>query len=70
MTDVIQRAFNAGEVSEDYWNRNDLEWFNRSLRVCKNFIPTASGTLINRQGLKYFGNIVFKPKTFSAFAKR
>ena len=69
MTDIIQRAFDVGEVSEEYWLRNDLEWFNRSVRSCKNFIPTPGGVLINRGGTKYIGTLDFKPSLFTTLSK-
>lgn len=64
MTDVIQRSFGVGEVAPDYWIRNDLEAFGRSVRSCKNFIPTAAGSLINRSGLKYIAELSAAPDIF------
>ena len=63
MSDVIQRAFNAGEVAEEYWLRNDLEWFNRSVRSLVNFIPLSGGALVRRPGTIKKYELPFKPIT-------
>lgn len=52
MTNVrsLARAFNAGEVTPEFYGRLDDAKFQAGLAVCRNFITTPHGPVFNRGG--------------------
>lgn len=50
---IIQRAFNGGEVTPEFWGRTDDGKYFTGLAVCRNFIPLPHGPTWNRAGFAF-----------------
>ena len=48
-----QQSFAGGEISPEFQGRTGDPRYGRSLRTCKNFLPTVHGALLNRAGTKF-----------------
>ncbi len=48
-------SFVMGELSEDLSGRTDLDWYDKGLALCKNFITLSSGGVSFRPGTKLVG---------------
>jgi hypothetical protein len=50
---IRQQSFAGGEVAPEFQGRTADPRYARSLKTCKNFLPTVHGALLNRAGTKY-----------------
>lgn len=62
MPSFRQANFSGGEISPALTGRNDLEKYAVSLKTCRNMIPTAQGSCLNRPGTLYCGNVATHSK--------
>lgn len=47
---IIRSNFTGGEVTPEFFGREDISRYNNSLEICKNFVPQVYGGLKSRPG--------------------
>jgi len=50
---IAKRSFNGGAISPQLYGRTDLDAYNKSVRIMKNFFPHAHGGASNRGGTRF-----------------
>lgn len=50
---IIRSNFTGGEVTPEFFGREDISRYNNSLEICKNFVPQVYGGLKSRPGTKF-----------------
>lgn len=50
---LLQRSFNGGEVSPEFWSRVDDAKYGSGMAKCLNFIPKPQGGIENRAGTSF-----------------
>lgn len=68
--DKIQFAFTAGEVSDFFLNRSDLNKYDLGLLQCENFFVDPRGGITSRPGSRYIGPVLNNDEQLKMFRFR